>query len=357
MDRGFKIERTSRDELQYFKDRYLYQSYRELIEAELPLDAQIEQEEFVSDRQEYKRLIHKKYSSPNTEKRISILEVRLVQAILRTRQALYRALLESLESPAVDVARTQSLVKQLRTHLVSQDMFKDKRRELFDSQQSLELLEQRIKSIKPPDDQTIIRMAEFPTVPSYHVDKLYHWAPASFKQAILAQGLLPGFCLGLGSRSFVYASLERNDFWASAKDSDTAPLVYDRGSEKHSEFVEFEIDYGPDLEAYMWVPFYSYSTSDHSLYRSTLYLEALLSSNVVLLDCQVSELLDYDKGIVDSGLKAGRKEKDAASGDPWVYSKLLKQEAPTYCHSWPGAWESSEVLLNYVPPARLRIIG
>jgi hypothetical protein len=141
--------------------------------------------------------------------------------------------------------------------------------------------------------------------------------------------------------------------WAKAERAgEEVPLDYPRGGVIPKEFVELEIDYDPALEAYLWLAFRARLAGGNCEYVQTLYhAREALSSRFVSIDRQLADMLDYDARLLKEA-RLGFPED--ADDEPWVYSPFFRQEVPRYLCSDPGCFEHSDLLLDYVPPDRIR---
>lgn len=194
------------------------------------------------------------------------------------------------------------------------------------------------------------RLPNFDQEPIVHVEKLYHWSPrALWETVIQKQGLLPGLLSGRSDHQYTYVSLEPDDFWHQERRESFGAYVDDSGVDRE-DFVQLEIDYSSEIQAYMWA---HGQTQDESfgLMSRLFYKDTLLSTHLYSLDQLVSELVRNDRKLLQ---KPGLRTEYPNESD-WTFSTLLGERVPYSAMTHSSSWETSEVLLDYVPPEAIRL--
>lgn len=290
----------------------------------------------------------------------------------------YTALQERLQNPNENFEEVAALIKKVRTEFFKDPLFSYNKVRFLSTTEELEGYKkeklaahaEKLSRQKKIDDDIAagnkiephlslhrydsdLSFPEYPALPQYSFQKLYHWIPTQLLERVYKQGLLPGFLAGdtpTTSRPVAHATFQRNEYWNKYMASDREDAGFSDYSDP-AQYTELEIDYDPLIEAYMWPPIIDKSSngdmmlkSDH---RATSYEHSpLLSTRVVPLDSQISFLLDFDKK--EAERREGEGENSDEQYNKWVYSHLLKRKVPPNSSSLPESYETSEVLLDYV---------
>ncbi|MFC1640886.1 hypothetical protein ACFL2D_02420 [Patescibacteria group bacterium] len=334
MDQGFRGEKASAQELEQFKQ---YSSYSDLIEHEFPSDEKLEEEEKNKREREYVRLNRAAYVERSP--RIQRLESLVLTDHLKELPE-FDELLRLLEDKSEETEEIIDRIKRMREALFSSHAFKISRVEAAETDHGRKKAWKNIAEWRMEGKYFRPESVEQPeySEEGKEIEHLYHWIPDRIAPIVTSEGLVPGFISDQRPKFFVYTSLERNDFWPRT--------IAKRLKQFESEsFVELEIDYDDSMEAYMWMPYYEV-WPDQRRYAPA-YPGTILSSRAVPLRRQVAELLLSDKDL---------RAEDHPDEDSY-FSPLLNREIPHFANTSISSWETSEVLLNFVPPEKIRIIG
>ncbi|MGH7141809.1 MAG: hypothetical protein ACREGH_04230 [Minisyncoccia bacterium] len=170
------------------------------------------------------------------------------------------------------------------------------------------------------------------------VQSVFHWIPEERADVALKNGLLPGFLTGHSFRSYVYAHVEKgNPAWTK---------ILHRN---HARYLELEIEHDPE-HTYMWLMYALDDTSGRIQYKG---------DNAHLVSCAFTDLSTQVAARLRADEKSARYYKNVQLGPAEMpyFSALLGRNNPTYSALSPYNWEESEVLLDFVPPARIKLTG
>jgi hypothetical protein len=270
---------------------------------------------------------------------------------------LYKDIIELQINPDENAERISNDVKELRKKLGENDRFRFLEINICTTQEELEqarkTMEAEHERMKAEDGIFYGRYGinyEFPNysmVLPVELKNLYHWSSAKNANQIEAHGLLPGFVTsGRNTRGFVHTTATFDEHWPQ-KVAQELNHTYNP-----QDYTAYEIDYDPSLEAYMWLQVIHHEpngnipllTSYHSAEKPGL--SCLVSSRAVPLSLQVGELVEYDREVVEHA--------DSNDKTNWRYSSLLGMHLHPNAASLPENYSTSEILLDYVPPSRIK---
>jgi hypothetical protein len=318
---------------EYFSNEDLHTSQLSTPEIQQPTQNELLKRQFESNLHTYEELKDLNYNNEEFE----ILFRKQREAYKNIADYLIRntieftRLQEELEKEDRNNEQITSLIIAIREKLWANDIFKNT----------------KTSFIRSSDDEKEYYSHNFFNAPQIlernqelvEVKKLYHWVPEKQLEEILENGLIPRFC-GKKGMNFVFASFDRNEFWAHQASS--------INREAKANMIELEID-TTGIEAFMWAShtdIFPEDGEESRHLRSSRYSRlGLVSSKYVSLGIQISSLVLQD-------IKANHQED---SEEESRYSTLFKKKI-SYDPLYPETWEHSEVLLDYVPPENIKII-